>query len=174
MSSRTVLILGSSRSTGNTSLIVDYLKEQLACDLIDLNNYQMSYYDYTHDNAGDDYLTLMRTLTTNYDLLILATPVYWYSMSGIMKVFLDRLTDLLDMDKDSGRKLRGKKIAIISTSLGGNLGDSFWLPFMATAKYLGMEYAGNIDINFSNPTTKTEGLNNLEKFASLIKSPQPA
>ena len=30
-----------------------------------------------------------------YDTLIFATPVYWYSMSGIMKVFFDRKNDNL-------------------------------------------------------------------------------
>jgi len=164
--SRIVIILGSSRSIGNTSLVVDHLRKQVECDFIDLNEYQISHYDYKHNNADDGYSTLMRTLTSNYDLLILATPVYWYSMSGIMKVFLDRLTDLLDMDKDSGRKLRGKKLAVISSSLGDNLGDAFWLPFIATAKYLGMEYIGNIDINYSNTTTSTNGLNNLKNFIS--------
>lgn len=165
---KTAIILGSSRSVGNTSMLVDQLRKQLECDLIDLNNYQISYYNYTHINADDDYLTLMRTVTENYDLLILATPVYWYSMSGIMKVFLDRLTDLLDIDKESGRKLRGKKLAVISSSLGDNLGDSFWLPFKATAKYLGMEYAGDIDVNCSNPTTTTTGLNRLQEFVGCI------
>lgn len=165
---KTAIILGSSRSVGNTSMLVDQLRKQLECDLIDLNNYQISYYNYTHINADDDYLTLMRTVTENYDLLILATPVYWYSMSGIMKVFLDRLTDLLDIDKESGRKLRGKKLAVVSSSLGDNLGDSFWLPFKATAEYLGMEYAGDIDVNCSNPTTTAKGLNRLEEFVGCI------
>ena len=163
---RTVIIFGSSRSNGNTSMLVDHLRKQAECDLIDLSNYQISYYDYGHNNAGDDYLTLMRQLTEDYDVLILATPVYWYSMSGIMKVFLDRLTDLLDFDKDTGRKLRTKKMAVISSSLGDNLGESFWLPFIAIAGYLGMEYAGNIDVNCSNPATTKEGLNNLQDFIS--------
>lgn len=170
---RTAVILGSSRSIGNTSMLVDQLRKQLECDLIDLNSYKISYYDYNHNNADDDYLTLMRTLTEDYRLLILATPVYWYSMSGIMKVFLDRLTDLMDIDKEIGRKLRGKKIAVISTSLGDNLGDSFWLPFKATAQYLGMEYAGHIDINVSNSTTTTEGMNNLKEFVNYINSAHP-
>jgi hypothetical protein len=65
-------------------------------------------------------------------------------MSGKMKVFFDRMTDLLTVEKDLGRKLRGKKMAVISCSAGDNLGDSFWLPFKETAKYLGMEYLGSL------------------------------
>ena len=165
---RTVIIFGSSRSSGNTSLIVDNLRKQIDCDLIDLNDYQISYYDYEHRNASDDYLPLMKKLTEDYDLLILASPVYWYSMSGIMKAFVDRLTDLLEIDKNTGRKLRNKRMAVLSTSLGDNLGDDFWLPFMAIARYLGMEYAGHTDVNCSKKASKQEGLNNLQDFALKI------
>ena len=161
----TVIIIGSSRKEGNTRLIVDTLRAYLDFDLIDLNDYQISYYDYEHRNASDDYLRLMKKLTEDYDLLILATPVYWYSMSGIMKAFVDRLTDLLEIDKDTGRKLRNKRMAVLSTSLGDNLGDDFWLPFMAIARYLGMEYAGHTDVNCSKKTSKQEGLNKLQGFA---------
>jgi multimeric flavodoxin WrbA len=44
----------------------------------------------------------------------MVTPVYWYTMSGIMKVFFDRFSDLLRIEKDLGRKLRGKSMAVIS------------------------------------------------------------
>lgn len=63
------------------------------------------------NSRNDDYLNLMKQILDKYETLILATPVYWYSMSGIMKVFFDRLTDLLTIEKELGRKLRGKKIA---------------------------------------------------------------
>ncbi|MCG8573407.1 MAG: hypothetical protein MI810_00865 [Flavobacteriales bacterium] len=34
-------------------------------------------------------------------------------------------------------------MAAISCSGGGNLGESFWLPFSESANYLGMEYLGH-------------------------------
>ena len=61
-----------------------------------------------------------------------------------MKVFFDRFTDIITIEKELGRKLRGKKMGVISCSVGENLGKYFWLPFIETAKYLGMEYLGNI------------------------------
>jgi hypothetical protein len=85
-----------------------------------------------------------------------------------MMVFIDRLTDLLEIDKDTGRKLRTKTMAVVSTSLGDNLGESFWLPFMATAKYLGMEYAGHIDINFSKSINKAGELGKLQSFVKNL------
>ena len=82
-------------------------------------------------------------------------------MSGIMKVFFDRFTDLLTIEKELGRKLRGKKMAVMSCSIGENLGQIFWLLFSETAKYLGMEYIGN-----SHTIT---GENNELKITEFIK-----
>lgn len=139
-----LVILGSSRKDGDTKKIVDALVGFSEWDVIDLNDYNISYYDYAHKNLDDDYLGLMRKIIASYDVLIFATPVYWYSMSGVMKVFFDRITDLLDEEKDLGRKLRGKSMAVLSCSVGDNLGENFWLPFTETAKYLGMNYLGSL------------------------------
>lgn len=141
---KTLIILGSSRKDGDTKKAVDEVVSISGWDLIDLNDYDISYYDYEHKNLNDDYLPLMRKIIENYDVLIFATPVYWYSMSGIMKVFFDRITNLLDLEKDLGRKLRGRSMAAISCSGGGNLGEHFWLPFSESAGYLGMKYLGNL------------------------------
>src|SRR5690606_28065466 len=135
-----VVILGSSRSKGETRKVVDELIKGTDWDVLDLNDYQFTYYDYEHNNMDDDFLTVMKRIIEDYEVLIFATPVYWYSMSGIMKVFFDRLTDFLTIEKDWGRKLRGKYMAVISSSNGDNLEEKFWLPFQKSADYLGMFY----------------------------------
>lgn len=161
---RKIIILGSSRKDGDTKKMVDELVNISNWDCIDLNDYNISYYDYEHKNLDDDYLNLMRQIIANYDVLIFATPVYWYSMSGIMKVFFDRITDLLDSEKDLGRKLRGKSMAALSCSVGDNLGENFWLPFSETARYLGMNYLGNIHTLADKVETE-----NLREFAAMIE-----
>lgn len=139
-----LVILGSSRKDGDTKKIVDQLIAASKWDVIDLNDYNIGYYDYEHRNLDDDYLQLMQGIIRKYDVLIFATPVYWYAMSGIMKVFFDRITDLLDIEKDLGRKLRGKSMAALSCSVGDNLGEDFWIPFQETARYLGMDYLASL------------------------------
>ncbi len=139
-----VIILGSSRKGGDTEKIVKQLQSISNWDIIDLNDYNFSYYDYKHQNKEDDYIKLMQKIIDNYEVLIFATPVYWYSMAGIMKVFFDRITDLLTVEKELGRKLRGKSMAALSCSIGNNLGEYFWLPFSETAKYLDMNYLGHL------------------------------
>lgn len=139
-----VIIIGSSRKNGETKKIVTELIRISNWDVIDLTDFKISHFDYEHLNRNDDFINLLKRITRDYDVLIFATPVYWYSMSGIMKVFFDRLTDLLRIEKDIGRKLRNKHMVVISCSNGDNLGDDFWIPFKKTAEYLGMNYITNL------------------------------
>ena len=147
MKSRKVIIVGSSRNIGNTSKITEAISNQFNIDVINLNNYQFSYYDYESKNREDDFLLLMRTIISNYDTLIFATPIYWYSMSGIMKVFFDRFSDLIRIEKPIGRQLRGKEFAVISNSHDDEIDYDFYLPFRKSAEYLGMKYIGNKHFN---------------------------
>lgn len=145
-----VIILGSSRSGGNTGSIVANISEKYQIDVIDLNNYQISYYDYESKNIDDDFLPLIKSILEKYDTLIFATPVYWYNMSGIMKVFFDRFSDLIRIEKETGRKLKGKNMFVISNSHSDEIDDSFYIPFKKSADYLGMEFQGNLHFNANN------------------------
>lgn len=51
---------------------------------------------------ADDFTGLSARLLAA-DLIIFATPVYWFSVSGVMKIFMDRTQSLWH-----GRRLRGK------------------------------------------------------------------
>ena len=147
MNSKKVILLGSSRSNGNTATIVSKIANHHNIDVIDLRNYKFSYYDYESSNLDDDFLPLIKSIIEKYDTFIFATPVYWYTMSGILKVFFDRFSDLIRIEKETGRKLRGKKMYVISNSHDDNLEDSFYIPFQKSATYLGMEYTGNNHFN---------------------------
>lgn len=139
-----VIIVGSSRVDGDTQKLANELSDALKFDVVSLSSYHISHYDYEHRNATDDFLQLIRHLINQYDTFVFATPVYWYAMSGVMKVFFDRINDLLEIDIVLGRRLRGKRMAVVTCSIGNNLGENFWLPFMETASYLGMTYAGSL------------------------------
>lgn len=67
----------------------------------------------------------MRKLV-EYDLILSTTLVYWYSMSGLLKVFFDRITDCLKIEKSIGRALNGKSMAFISCGSGKEQTESFF------------------------------------------------
>ncbi|MEM9820996.1 MAG: NAD(P)H-dependent oxidoreductase [Bacteroidota bacterium] len=142
--SKIVIIQGSSRSQGDTHQFVSYLREKMNCDWVDLKPLTIGHFDYEFGNQGDDFMPLMRRLVQDYDTFIFATPVYWYTMSGIMKVFFDRLSDLLKIDKPLGRQLRGKQMAVLSCASDADLKAGFHMPFVESANYLGMTYLGEV------------------------------
>lgn len=144
MAKKGIIILGSSRSNGNTHKITSFVKENTGYDLVDLRSLEIGHYDYDYNNQSDDFLPLMRNIVDNYDLIIFATPVYWYAMSGIMKIFFDRISDCLRIEKEIGRKLRGMEMALISCSSDSQEYEGFNLPFIRSANYLGMTYLGDI------------------------------
>lgn len=150
-----IIIIGSSRNDGDTKKLVSKLMFHSKWESINLNDYVFSYFDYSHKNKDDDFIPLMKKITTEYTTIIFATPVYWYSMSGIMKVFFDRITDLLTIEKEIGRKFKNISMAVISCSEGDNLGDSFWLPFKKTAEYLEMDYITDLH-TYSNKINSQE------------------
>lgn len=144
---KSVIIVGSSRKKGNTTKIVDAIAKQYNVEVVNLSDYEFSYYDYESKNINDDFFSLIKEIIEKYDTLIFATPVYWYTMSGIMKVFFDRFSDLLRIEKETGRKLRGKNMAVLSNSHDSEIEDTFYLPFTKSADYLGMNYLGNVHFN---------------------------
>ena len=139
-----VIIQGSSRSNGNTSKVVSYLKERTGFELVDLKSKSIGSFDYENKNKDDDFIPLLKNIVTNYGIIIFATPVYWYTMSGIMKIFLDRITDCLKFEKEIGRKLKGKKMGLISCGSDSELKQGFNMPFIESANYLNMNYLGDV------------------------------
>ncbi len=169
---KTVIILGSSRSNGNTFKIAQELQNQLGCDLIDLKEKNIGPYDYEYLNTQDDYKNFIDHLVTHYDHWVFATPVYWYSMSGIMKNFIDRFSDCLRVDKETGRKIRGKKMAAIACGYDEKVFDTYFKPFALTAKYLGMKYSGDLYLSMQTDELKSESKKQITDFATLLKSIQ--
>jgi multimeric flavodoxin WrbA len=137
---RPLVILGTSRSDGDTRRAVDAAFGSLA-DSLDLNDYDVSVYDYNHANQNDGFASIMVKVLAA-DPLIFATPVYWYAMSAQMKTFFDRLSDLINVEKTKGRAMAGKCAWLIVTGVEESLPDGFEVPFARTCEYFDMRYLG--------------------------------
>ena len=171
MLKKTVIIHGSARGDGDTNLIVEHLNKNGEFDIIKLSDFTIGHFDYKNKNATDDFLPLMEKITLEYETLLIATPVYWYSMSGRMKVFFDRISDLLVFRKDIGRKLRGKNMATLSISNANDLKPGFEMPFEASADYLGMHFLGHTHVWVKNEVIEKEVLKRLNRFKTLLTLP---
>jgi multimeric flavodoxin WrbA len=144
MQSKGLILQASSRSDGNTRKIVSRLQKDTNYDVIDLAQLRIEHFDYKFKNQDDDFSALIKNIANNYETIIFATPVYWYSMSGLLKVFLDRISDCLIIDKETGRKLRGKSLGLVICGSQPEETIGFDTAIKSAAEYLGMGYLGYV------------------------------
>ena len=141
LSPKIAILIGTSNNKGNTMALVKNVSKETNATIYNLKDYQISAFDYEHKNIDDDFVNLAQELI-KYDQIIFASPVYWYTMSAQMKVFFDRMSDLLHVKKELGRQLRGKSCAIISTGASPQPERSFEEVFINSFDYLSMNYKG--------------------------------
>ncbi len=94
---------------------------------------------FVHFPSEDAFNDLVNVIS-EYNKIILGTPVYWYAMSSNMKVFFDRLTDLVTVKKEEGRKWRSKNVYLLAVGSDPQLPEGFEIPFRLTAQYFNMNY----------------------------------
>jgi GrpB-like predicted nucleotidyltransferase (UPF0157 family) len=142
-------LLGSAQGGKNT---ISFLKENFQQREIlveNLSEVQISPYRYDGKYPESDQFIELVTKIIAADLVVFATPVYWYAMSAPMKNFFDRLSNLLRGEhKPLGEALYGKKMSLVSTGSDERLPLGFEVPFISTAIYLGMDYLGAKYKNF--------------------------
>jgi len=159
--SKTIIIMGSSNPMGDTYDICKKIVKEHKFKFQDLNELVIMPFDYDHDNRDDDFIGFMKHVVKDYDHIILASPIYWYSVSGIMKNFVDRFTDLLTIEKDTGRALRGKSLSLISVSKSDDCPDEYATPMKRTANYLAMEWKGHVHFPIAEEGVCDQRLSNI-------------
>ncbi len=165
----TVIVVGSSRLLGNTHQLALALAAIIEADVIDLNDYDFSGFDYEFKNINDDFLPLIRRVL-NYDRIVLASPVYWYAPSSTMKKFMDRISDLLKVEKGVWRQLRTKQAALVATGSDAIPASSFESVFQLTFDYLGMHYQGMLYAHCDNGFSLPEHTDAIAHFASKLRA----
>lgn len=158
LSPSAIALFSSSRRNGNTGQLIDRIARELDIEVIDLAALDISSYDYEHRNRSDDFEPLMRRLL-EFEQLIFASPVYWYSVTAAMKMFLDRLSDYLDIPEllTVGRRMRGKRAYIACTSICNEAPASFVNTLVDTFDYLGMNYGGIAHVDCSDGYSPVAG-----------------
>ena len=165
----TIALFASARRHGNTGQLLDCVAGELGIEVVDLGALQMSAYDYEHRNRGDDFEPLMARVLDR-EQLIFASPVYWYGVSSPMKLFLDRISDLLDIDEllAQGRRLRGKRAFVACTSVVEEAPASFIDAFRDTFDYLGMRFGGLLHANCNNGYEPAKYEADIRRFVALV------
>lgn len=138
---RVAIVMGSARGDGNTASAVFHLVRQLGAraEVADLSALGITPFDYGRHDDRDDFRSVIEMMLASQHI-VFATPVYWYAMSGAMKVFFDRLTDLLldPASRQTGRALAGRHVWLLATGTDDGLPTGFHEPFQRTSAYFDM------------------------------------
>jgi multimeric flavodoxin WrbA len=171
----TLALFSSSRRDGNTGRLMDRIALELHLEVVDLAALRISPYDYNHSNRDDDFEPLMERVLA-HEQLVFASPIYWYAVSPPMKIFLDRISDFLEVPDllPKGRALRGKKAFIVCTSACADPSPAFMGALSETFNYLGMRLGGEVHVNCANGYSPTEHEAAALAFASLIRNAIPS
>lgn len=118
-SSRSIIINGSARTGGDTSRLVQEAISSMqlpleAYEMVELCTLNISPYDYEARNQKDDFLPLIERCCACSHIII-ATPIYWYTVSTYVKIFLDRFTDLLYHHTELKYRLAGRKVSVVAS-----------------------------------------------------------
>lgn len=138
--------------------------------LVCLPDLQIAPYDYSnHYPDKDDFLQITDEMLI-HNVIVFATPVYWYAMSGHMKTFFDRLTDIVTTKKHLGRQLKGKSTFLLAVGADEELPNGFETPFKCTSDYLDMTYQGCIYHATKHPKPEEKLKEAIKSFTDKIKS----
>lgn len=169
--SNAIALFSSSRRNGNTGKFVDRIATNLNIEVVDLASIRMSAFDYEHRNRNDDFESLMKRVL-EFDQLLFATPVYWYAVAPSMKVFLDRISDFLELPDllNEGRRLRGKRAYVVCTSIYDEPPASFMNAFRDTFNYLGIHFGGVAHANCRDGYVPAKHDSDADRFARDVRS----
>ena len=98
-----ILFVNSSPNReGNTYRIGEELLKDKEHDVLQMADYRISQYGQVFD---DDEIKEVLKEIDKYDILVIGSPVYWYTVGGMLKTFIDRLYMLPEAEALRGKKL---------------------------------------------------------------------
>jgi multimeric flavodoxin WrbA len=144
MPEKPLVILASARKQGDTSNFLNKVFTDHDHELIDLLDIHISPYNYSDNYPDTDEFPKVIDVLLKHRIVVFATPVYWYAMSGLMKTFFDRFTDVVTTKKHLGKQLHGKYTFLLAVGADEELPTGFEIPFKLTSEYLNMTYRGAV------------------------------
>ena len=98
-----ILFVNSSPNRdGNTYRIGEELLKDKEHDVLQMADYRISQYGQVFE---DDEMKEVLKEMDKYDILVIGSPVYWYTVGGMLKTFIDKLYMLPEAEALRGKKL---------------------------------------------------------------------
>ena len=135
------MLVGSSRKGGNSELLADFIVQGIEHEKVYIKDLDIrTIEDLRHTRNGfqeikDDYDKLIEVIMKS-DVLIFATPIYWYSMSGLMKNMIDRFSQAIRDNRYPNLKEHLKTMRAIVVVVGGDEPRIKGLPLLQQFQYI--------------------------------------
>ena len=97
-----IFMNGSPNKSGNTFRIGEEILKGISHDILQMSDYKVSQYGQVYE---DDEINKIFEIIKNVDTIVIGAPVYWYTVSGIVKTFIDRLYLLPEAEVLKGKNL---------------------------------------------------------------------
>jgi multimeric flavodoxin WrbA len=172
------VIYGGTRPNGNTEYLASKAIGELKTEKIFLRDYTiLPIIDYRHSPEGfppvdDEYDSVIEQILP-HDTWVFVTPIYWYSMSGTMKNFIDRWSQTMRDQRYPGfrSQLADKRAFVIAA--GGDQPKIKGLPmilqFQHIFNFFGTTFEGYVIGKASRPGDMVNDLAALSAATDLSK-----
>lgn len=178
---KVLAIFGSPRTNGNSALLTEafldeYQKREPEARIVSKKLQGMRIQACTGcgmcKRIGNgcvlkDDMNILYPLVRGADILIYATPVYWWGISGQLKIFMDRLHAL------DHAVFAGKRLVVITTGSDETTGIQYQLiqrQFQEICEYLSMGFVGYLPISADDEHPAATNLQALQAARSLAQS----
>ncbi len=161
-----ILILsGSPKKDGNTAALVNWFSEGARSKAAQVEIVNTAYLKYKSTGCtscracqkSDLYECVIKDEATPVlkrmaaaDVIVMATPLYFFAASAQLKLIFDRMFSLYKWDNDTGAMktvLKSKTLVLIASAFEDVGLDALAKPFALTAEYTGMKFESLLVIN---------------------------
>lgn len=165
MAKKILVISGSPKKNGNTAHLVEWFSEGARSagarvEIVDAaklksrtngcTSCRMCQKSDKFECVIRDEITPVLVKMASSDVVVMASPLYFYSSSAQLKLVMDRMFSLFKWDNKTDKfttPMTGKTFAFIGSAYEDVGLDAFEAPFRLTAEYSGMKFMSLIAAN---------------------------
>ena len=158
MGKKILVISGSPKKDGNTALLLEWFRQGACLKGAEVEVVHAASLKYKttgciscracqkiagYECVIDDEAKPVLAKMAKVDVIVMATPLYFFAASAQLKLIFDRMFSLYKWDNEAGTMktaLKGKTLVLIASAFEGVGLDALSKPFSLTADYTGMKF----------------------------------
>lgn len=159
MAKKILVLSGSPKKEGNTATLVHWFLEGACAKGANAEVIHTAFLKFKfpgctscrkcqkiekYECVIDDDVKAVLKKMAGADVIVMATPLYFFAASAQLKIIMDRMFSLYKWDNAAGTMetvLKGKTLALLASAYEDVGLDALAKPFKLTANYTGMKFA---------------------------------